>query len=117
MKDKEAFRIIRMAVLEAVRMEKGPFNIFGRGSESRLTLDRQLAAILRGLDLPRIFISGYGANYYYPARVFETAQKILEHRLENSRFHLIISSGSAWLQDKVEYQKSMERLSSLHKED
>jgi hypothetical protein len=39
MKDKEAFRIIRMAVLEAVRMEKGPFNIFGRGSESRLTLD------------------------------------------------------------------------------
>ena len=49
MKDKEAFRIIRMAVLEAVRMEKGPFNIFGRGSESRLTLDRQLAAILHGI--------------------------------------------------------------------
>lgn len=77
MKDKEAFQIIRKAVLEAVKREKGPFNIFGRGSEPRVTLDRQLAGVLRGLDIPRIYISGYGANYYYPTRVFKTTQKIL----------------------------------------
>lgn len=114
MKDKEAYQIIRMAVLEAVEIEKGPFKIFGRGSESRVTLDRQLAGVLRGLDIPRIYISGYGANYYYPTRVLETAQKILEHKLENSRFQLIVTNSRAWLLDKVEYKELAARLSALH---
>jgi len=114
MKDKEAYQIIRKAVLEAVEIEKGPFNIFGRGSEPRVTLDRRLAAVLRGLDIPRIYISGYGANYYYPTRVLETAQKLLEGKLERSRYTLIIGQQSAWLLDKVEYKELAERLSAMH---
>ena len=74
---------IRLAVAEAVKQEakKKPFNLFGRGHEPRVTLDRRLATILRGQDIPRIHISGYGANYYYPRRVLETASELVEVRL------------------------------------
>ncbi len=77
---------IRKAVLKAAAQErrKAAFNLFGRGYEPRITLDRSVAAILRGLDIPRIFISGYGANYFYPRRVFVTATKILKKTLHRS---------------------------------
>ena len=90
MKDKDAYKIIREELLEAVKKEEGiePFDLWGRGHEPRVTLDRQLAAILKGLDLPRVEISGYGANNYYPKRIFTTAQKRLNKRIEESRFQL-----------------------------
>ena len=77
---------IRKAVLKAAAQErrKAAFDLFGRGYEPRITLDRSVAAILRGLDVPRIFISGYGANYFYPRRVFVTATKILKKTLHRS---------------------------------
>ena len=74
-------------------------------------MDRQLAGILRGLDIPRIYISEYGANYHYPTRVFETAQEILKHKLDSSRFQLVVKDGCAWLRDKVEWEAWAEKLS------
>ena len=78
--------VIRKAILKAAAQErrKATFNLFGRGYEPRITLDRSVAAILRGLDVPRVFISGYGANYFYPRRVFVTATKILKKTLHRS---------------------------------
>jgi hypothetical protein len=72
--------IIREAFLKAKQLEKGPFNLKGRGHELRVTLDRQTAAIVRGLDLPRLYISGYGANYYYPARLVARAAALLKDK-------------------------------------
>lgn len=64
-----------------IERDKRAFNLSGRGHELRVTLDRKLAAVLRGSDLPRITISGYGANNYYPRRVFARAAKALERRI------------------------------------
>jgi len=77
---------IRTAVLRAAAQErrKAGFNLFGRGYEPRITLDHSVAAILRGLDVPRVFISGYGANYFYPRRVFVTAMRSLERKFGRS---------------------------------
>ena len=77
---------IRKAVLRAVAHEqrKAPFMLFGRGHEPRVTLCRSVAGILRGLDVPRVFISGYGANYYYPRRVFVTAMRSLKRKFDRS---------------------------------
>jgi hypothetical protein len=74
---------IRIAVADAARDEarRQPFNLSGRSHERRVTLDRRLATILRGQDIPRVFISGYGANYHYPHRVFESAAQLLKERL------------------------------------
>ena len=74
---------IRAAVTEAAKREarKQPFNLSGRGHEPRVTLDRSLAMTLRGEDLPCVFISGYGANNYYPLRVFEAASHALKKKL------------------------------------
>jgi hypothetical protein len=71
---------VRQAVLQAIEIEssKGPFNLKGRGHEDRVTLSRSLAAIVRGEEIPRLYISGYGPNYFYPKRIFETAQKIIK---------------------------------------
>jgi len=69
--------LIRDAFLKAMQLEKGPFNLKGRGHEPRVTLDKQVAAILRGVDLPRLYISGYGANFYYPARLIARAAELL----------------------------------------
>jgi hypothetical protein len=77
---------IRTAVLRATAHErrKGGFNLFGRGYEPRVTLGRSVAAILRGLDVPRVFISGYGANYFYPRRIFVKAMRTLERKFGRS---------------------------------
>ena len=79
-------RAIRKAVLKAAAQErrKAPFMLFGRGHEARITLSVSVAAILRGLDIPRVFISGYGANYFYPRRVFATAMRSLKRKFGRS---------------------------------
>src|SRR5262245_23545403 len=66
---------IRRALLHSVRIEasKTPFTLSGRGHEPRVTVDRQLAAILRSVKLPCVIISGFGANIHYPKRIFDTA--------------------------------------------
>jgi flavodoxin len=103
-KNRTAYKIIREELIDAVKEEEAiePFNLWGRGHEPRVKLDRQLAAILRGLNLPRVEISGYGANYYYPKRIFTTAQKRLNKRIEKSRFQLEFGNygNSAFLSDK-----------------
>jgi hypothetical protein len=75
---------IRKFVLQAAEEERrvDAFKLSGRGHEARVSLDASLAAVLRGLDLPRVVISGYGANYYYPRRVFQRAMRLLGSRLE-----------------------------------
>lgn len=47
---KTLYSPIREEVVNASRVEeaKGPFNLFGRGCEPRVTLDRTMAGILRG---------------------------------------------------------------------
>lgn len=74
---------IRAAVLRASSLEakREPFRLFGRGHEPRVTLDRRLAAALRGVAIPCVSISGYGANYFYPQRVFRTAVRLLKKSL------------------------------------
>lgn len=78
--------IIRATVISAAISEQHaePFRIFGRGHEPRVTLDPSLSAILRGLELPRVHINGYGAKYYYPCRVFTTAIRLLRQKLSRS---------------------------------
>lgn len=73
---------IRRALTAAIQPElrAGEFRLFGRGHEPRVTLDRSLAAIVRGLDLPHVVIEGFGANKYYPRRVFEKAAKLLRQQ-------------------------------------
>ena len=83
MNRKNLYKIIRDEVMQAAVNQAliGPFNLLGRGHEPRVTLDRQLAAILRDCALPKITITGYGANNFYPARVFQEAALNLEARL------------------------------------
>jgi hypothetical protein len=83
---------IRELVLIAAARERqvAEFNLFGRGHEPRVTLDRQLAAILRGLDLPRMPIS---LNTYYPARVFTRAVTLLKRRLKQRPIALYMYNG------------------------
>jgi hypothetical protein len=50
----------------------------GRGHELRVTLNRHDAAILRGLEINRIYISGFGANYFYAKRLVDTAERMME---------------------------------------
>ena len=73
---------IREAVLQAVAEEqrKSEFRLFGRGHEPRVSLRVSVAAVLRGLDIPRVYISGFGANYFYPTRVFAAAIRILKKK-------------------------------------
>jgi hypothetical protein len=42
-----------------------------------MSLNRAAAAAVRGLDLPSVYISGYGAKWRYPARLVRKAAKIL----------------------------------------
>lgn len=98
---KKVNQAIREALLEAANAEqlKAPFNLYGRGHEPRLTVDRRLAGILRNVSLPRAWISGYGANAYYPTRVFELAVRILGERLGYSPIALSTYSSCAYRLD------------------
>jgi hypothetical protein len=73
--------VLRAAAQEQRKCE---FRLFGRGHESRVSLSVAVAAVLRGLDIPRVYISGFGANYYYPRRVFAAAIRILKKKLGRS---------------------------------
>jgi hypothetical protein len=44
----------------------------------------RVAAILRGVKLPHVRISGFGANLHYPKRIFETAIEKLRSELGKS---------------------------------
>ena len=74
---------IREVVLESVKIEEreATFQLYGRGHEPRVSLDLALASVLRNCAIPRVTISGYGPNNFYPARVFERARKTLIERL------------------------------------
>jgi hypothetical protein len=73
---------IRKAMSDAANRERRvrPFNLSGRGHEPRVTLDVRLAAILRGLDIPHVRISGYGPKKFYPVRVLKSAATYLKRR-------------------------------------
>lgn len=85
MSAKEVNVEIRRLVIQAADEEREAraFNLSGRGHEGRVSLDASLAAVLRGLDLPKVVISGYGANNYYPLRVFQRAMRLLGSRFEH----------------------------------
>lgn len=80
---RQVYLAIRDEIEKACGLErrKRGFNLSGRGHEPRITLNRRMAAILRSCDIPRVTISGYGANNHYPARVFERAMEALTTRL------------------------------------
>ena len=81
--DRTINSLIREALVRAAHKESSlePFNLWGRGHEPRVTVNPRLAAIIRGLDLPSVRISGYGANVHYPLRVFKRAARALHRRL------------------------------------
>ncbi len=76
-----------------------PFMLSGRGHEARVSLDRQLAGILRACELPRVHIAGWGANYFYPKRLFLSAQPVLKERLGWEPFGFS-RDGSVYLTDQ-----------------
>lgn len=67
---------IRAAFLKAAVEEPGPFRLSGRGHEPRVTLNRKTAAAVKALEIPRVHISGYGANYHYPLRLVSRAASL-----------------------------------------
>jgi hypothetical protein len=83
MDKKSLYALIRDEVIKAAHLEeqKGPFNLSGRGHEPRVTLDRTMAGILRECPIPRVTISGFGANNFYPERIFVTAGRALAARI------------------------------------
>ena len=100
---KTLYRMIRDEVIQAAARQgkQAPFNLSGRGHELRVTLDRHFASILRDCDLPRITISGFGANNFYPARVFHEASENLRTRL--SWNIMIFSNGCVSIVDVNEH--------------
>ena len=83
MNRKSIYAVIRAELAAAADREtrRRAFNLWGRGHEARVSLSRPVANMLRGSSLPRVTISGYGANNSYPLRVFTDAQKPLLERL------------------------------------
>jgi hypothetical protein len=51
-----------------------------------------MAGILRGCSIPRVSISGYGANNYYPERIFTTAAIAIAAKIGLSPFEAIYGS-------------------------
>lgn len=80
---KSLHSLIRDEVTAAAKLEaeKCDFRLSGRGHEPRVTLDRKMAGILKRCAIPRVTISGFGANNFYPKRVFEQAKAALAGRL------------------------------------
>lgn len=71
---------IRAVLKEAhsIEWKIAPFNLFGRGHEPRVVLDRTVAAIVRSAHLSRECIAGYGAKYRYSRRAFNRALHMLQ---------------------------------------
>ena len=69
---------IRDAFSSALELEKGPFNLKGRGYEPRTTLKSHISRILNGLKLPHVTVAqGYSNRYYYPLRLINRAAQLL----------------------------------------
>ena len=79
-----------------------PFRLSGRGHETRVTLDRALAQIIREVNIPCVTLSGYGPRAAYPTRVFIRAAKELRRKLGWSP---ILVSESGTLASFVKYHK------------
>lgn len=82
------YALIREELTRAAEREaaKAPFNLYGRGHETRVTLDVKMAAILKTSNLPRVTLAGWGTKTFYPARVFTRAARTLQRRLGWSPF-------------------------------
>ncbi len=80
----------RDAIVKAFEREakKAEFVLSGRGHEPRVTLNRSMAALLKQCNLPRVTISGYGANNFYPARAFTSARTALLRKLGWAPFEI-----------------------------
>lgn len=68
---------IRQAFAKALKTCGRNHQLSGRGHVSRVTLNKSTAAALKGMDLPRVAISGFGAKWYYPQSLVDKAAKIL----------------------------------------
>ena len=68
---------IREAFRTALKAYKSSGALTGRGHIGRVTLSRKTAAALRGVELPRAYISGFGANWHYPEKLVRKAASIL----------------------------------------
>ncbi|OLY90687.1 hypothetical protein SAMN05444008_101349 [Cnuella takakiae] len=81
-------KYIRASLREAVIAEQynGPFNLSGRGHEPRVSLDRRMAGVLKNEDLPVVVIAGYGANNFFPKRIFDRALHSLIRHLGYAPF-------------------------------
>ncbi|MDO9597016.1 MAG: hypothetical protein Q7J47_04775 [Azoarcus sp.] len=87
----QMFQLIRDTLIASAGQEAQiqPFKLMGRGHEARVTLSRQLAQVLRSVDLPCSRLSGYGPSFCYPARVFEGAAARLK---EITGLEILVSS-------------------------
>jgi hypothetical protein len=92
--------VIRSALQVAIKEEEAirPFNLYGRGHEDRLTIDRRLAQVIRGIDVPSVKLSGYGGREY-SKRVFERAANQLRKELGSSPIKFYDNSKKAYLGD------------------
>jgi hypothetical protein len=90
MDKKSLYASIRDEVTKAAHLEaeKIPFRLSGRGHETRVTLNRTMAGIIRGCSIPRVTISGFGANNFYPKRIFVTARAALVAKVGLSPFEI-----------------------------
>ena len=73
---------LQIAAIEERRI--GPFNLYGRGHESRITVNVRLAGVLRGSKLPSVYLPCFGPKTHYPYRVFKRADKVLARTLGRS---------------------------------
>jgi hypothetical protein len=79
--------------VDAQSRELPPFVLKGRGHEGRFSLDRKLAAILKGTALTREHFPGYGPKYWYPARVVRRASGTI-NRLYGGRLIVIYGTSA-----------------------
>ena len=76
---------IQRAFSRALKMEKEPFVLKGRGYEPRTTLQSHVSRIVRDLALPFAHVShGRGWRYYYPLRLVRKAAELM--KVEPSEF-------------------------------
>jgi len=68
---------IRQAFAKALEICGGNHQLSGRGHDPRVTLNKSTAAAIKGLDLPRVSNSGFGAKWYYPQSLVDEAAKLL----------------------------------------
>jgi hypothetical protein len=81
--DPAVAKIMLDMLAQAARDESAlaPFKLSGRGHERRVTLSVDAARLLRGIDIPKVTLSGFGPKRHYPRRVFVRAIAALEREL------------------------------------